>query len=191
MSGYNNANYVLNIDQSRQIIHNDVNDFSFIFFNLNYSNKLLLTGEYFDKDIVTLNILPKDISGKGMVITGGNNISSDYKESLPTAISAEADNVSINQLEFVGVIKGFQKPKVEVRSAIIGNKMGNQFQITTKTDTKKHTLKFPTLLQNASSGNFAQLPKRLEKIIIEKRKEELIANLKIIDRKILETVGHC
>ena len=64
LSGYNNANYVLNIDLSRQLFHNDENDFSFIFFNLDYSNKLTLIGEYFDKDIVTLNILPRTVEDK-------------------------------------------------------------------------------------------------------------------------------
>ena len=69
---------------------------------------------------------------------------------------------------------------------MIGAKIGAQFQITAKPDPKNPALKFPTLLQNSFNGNFAQLPKKLEKVVIEKKKEELIDSLKIIDKKILD-----
>lgn len=54
ISGYNNPNLVVAIDNIRQLFHTEANDFSFVFYNLDYSNKLSLIAEMYDKESITL-----------------------------------------------------------------------------------------------------------------------------------------
>lgn len=131
---------------------------------------------------MTKKVLPYS-SGQTKIINATSQHASDFKAPL----SSESNNSNvIDQLEFKANLKSFQKPKTEVISTISGIKTGNQFQLKLKSDPKKVDLKFQTLFQNSNNGNFNLLSKSLEKMIIDKRKDELVNNLKLVDSNIVD-----
>ncbi|WP_462251830.1 AAA family ATPase [Ferruginibacter sp.] len=186
LAGYNNANLALNIDLFRDLIHNEENDFSFLFYNLNYSSVLVLSAELTNKEQIKLEILPKDSSGQTKIIIADGNKVSDLTDSFSNSASDESNSRSVNQLEFKSTIKAFQQQKVEYRSTIVGIRAGENFQLTTKLDPKKRKDNFKALLQGSHLLHSKDLPKKLQRLIIDKRKDSLINDLKQIDPKITD-----
>lgn len=190
LSGYNNPNLVLNIDYFRNLVHTEEDDFSFIFFNLNYSFNLSLIAESYDKEIIKLDIIPKDRSGQTKVVTADSNTTSNLNENFKSTASPESTSrTAISQLDFKATVKGFQQQKTEYLSTIIGNKVGKEFELTSKVDPKKMKINIRALLQKSSPNITSQLPKMLQKLIIEKRKDELINNLKQLDKNIVDIIS--
>lgn len=197
LTGLNSPVLVLTIDSIRNLVHNEENDFSFIFHNLDYNSRLILSGEMHERQTFRkLTILPKNTDSKKKITnTQASSISSTTTTTPSTTISTENSTISapesnipslVNALEFKAEFETFQQQKGEYISSLAYNKTAVGVEFTTVPDSKKYLNDFNALYLGVNFKSDNTLFKRLEKLIIDKKKDEIIDSLKLIEKRILD-----
>ncbi len=182
LSGYTDPQLILRIDLFRNLLHNEVNDFSFIFNNLNYSNKLSLSAELHSNESIKLDILPNESRGQNKVTIPSNK--SELNEDFQNSSPIEINNQNINGIVYKTEVKAFQQQRIEYKSTLEVTKNGIEFELASVLDKKQPKPLLKALFQQPSLTTSKQLPKRLQKMLIDKKKDELIKYLKLIDKNI-------
>lgn len=178
--GISNPELILRIDQYRSLLHNEENDFRYVFYNLNYQNiPELETDLHFEETSRKLVIKPTSTSLKG--------------DSMEISFIGETDRISdsasspsianINSLVLEGEIKRRHSQRKLTRSSISfertsDGKLG--FNIKPTKDYKEDL--FGIYLNNQTT--LIGTHKRIESLIVEKKKAFILDNLKLIDSSI-------
>lgn len=194
LCGMHAPQLVLTIDLLRHLVHNEENDFRFIFYNLDYNSTLEIKAELFEKDSeYKLKIFPKSNS-KGIIKT---NNSGSASTSYPTSSIVSEDVASIytsdnlenvNGIEFKGEIKKKQQQRIFLNSSLYLQRKNNQPEMLQSFDFKNYNPGFTARLQSPDVKVAEDLTKRLETLIVDKKKTDLLNSLKKIDEKIVDIV---
>jgi AAA15 family ATPase/GTPase len=184
-----NPGAIVSIDNIRSLLHDEENDFRFSFNNLNYNNTIEINSVLHERESVrNIKIVP--LTGKYLtqlivspppttttsitVVSGGSTFDSSQRE-------------FVNGLEFEVHIKKYHTAAKDFKTSITlarapGALLPN-FQYGGAKDAEKESLQ--GLFQQATIKASFDLAQRLDKVIIEKHKEEIIQPLKEIDNKIV------
>ena len=181
LTGISNAELSLRIDNYRNLIHNDENDFRFIFYNLNYKNIPVFESELHLPDHTRkLTITPSSTfinNDKAIELSLSRlNLTSD------SASSALLDG--INLLTFEGELKKKHTQKKNIKSSISIERIQNtiNFKITPQKDYKEDFMGIYLNDKNSPVETY----RRIEQLIIQKKKNYIIDNLKLIDPAIID-----
>lgn len=191
LTGFNNPALILNIDIFRNLMHNEEDDFRYAFYNLDYASKLLIEGELQDKNSYRkLEIIPKN--SKSVKKIPLQKIQTSISGTISTEPSSQTDDLvetsintidDVNSLEFKSEIKDYHVEKKNFSASIILNRIPNGFEFSVEPDPKKYS-GFKGIMQGVNFRNLTELAKRIERLIVAKRKDELIQVLKQIENKI-------
>ena len=197
LTGFNTPALILNIDIFRNLMHNEEDDFRFAFYNLDYSSRLLIEGDLFDKNSYRkLEIIPKNSKSVKKIpvqkvqasIGGGGTMSTEVSLQSDSLIETKLNTIDdVNSLEFRSEIKDFQTEKKFFSSSIILNRTAAGIEFTVEPDPKKYS-GFKALIQGVNFRNLSELAKRIENLIVAKKKNELIRDLKQIESRISDIV---
>ncbi|MEJ7685065.1 MAG: hypothetical protein WKG06_45915 [Segetibacter sp.] len=163
LTGFHSPSLVLNLDLIRNLLHNEEKDFSFIFHNLDYSNKPTIAGElYENKGVRKLEIFPFNNSVKKRTGVALKEIRSPSTDDYESSSSTESDVYEeVNSLNFKTEIKEFQTPRIEYNSNVICTRNGNNLEFVNEPDTKKPKIDFKALYQPSNFRSSQELQKRL------------------------------
>ncbi len=176
--GAGNPEISMRIDNFRGLLHNEEEDFRFIFHKLNYDFPLCLKG-YFDVDGSNRELKIKPV-------LSGNGVSTTKKISSSNIGDSSIDNSSkyskINGLNYEIHTKKRHDPKVLYKANI---SFDNGFTVTLP-ENYREEIKAIYLLQNMATigGN----DKRLENLLVNKKQSKLIEALKQIEPNISSIV---
>ncbi len=194
LTGFNSPSLILSIDLFRNLLHTDENDFRFAFYNLDYASKLIIEGELFGKNSYRkLEIIPKNSKSslktqvQKIKPSNANSGTISTESSIPdTLIETSLNTIEdINSLEFKTEVKDFQAEKKNYLSAIILSRTPTGVEFTVNPDPKKYS-GFKAIIQGVNFRNLSDLSKRIENLIVSKRKAELIRDLKQIENRIAD-----
>lgn len=195
LTGFNSPALILNIDLFRNLLHSEEDDFRFAFYNLDYASKLLIEGELVTKNSYRkLEIIPKNSSSLKKIqvqkikatINGSGTLSSEMPIQSDTLIETSLNTTEdINSLEFKADVKDFQTEKKVFSSSIILNRTSSGMEFSVEHDPKKY-FGFKAILQGVNFRNLSELSKRIENLIVAKKKAELIRDLKQIENRITD-----
>jgi len=182
LTGISNAELILRIDQYRKLVHTEENDFRFVFYNLKYQNIPELEADmYFDDSSRKLVIKPTSTYSKN----------SDAIELSLSRLETASDSASsllfesINSLTLEGEIKKRHAQKKIIRSSItIERSQPNKFDFTIK-PPKDYKEELSGIFLN-DQISFAGTHKRIEQLIIQKKKSFILENLRLIDSSIID-----
>jgi AAA15 family ATPase/GTPase len=191
LSGPRNPNCIVFIDNNRLLNHDEEDDFRFAFYKLDYNNTILLkTNSFVNDELRELIITPlKGGSRKSTVTNTGSFTSGNNLPPQVTGITIDSSyNNMIDGLEFDYSTKKSHSQKKQYRNSI--KLVRNSGLVAFQTDNLNNTREgksedFMGLLQSSSLLNVADLSNRLNKLIIEKKKEDLLEPLKTIDSRIV------
>lgn len=186
LTGYNNPILSVNIDLFRNLGHNKEEDFSFIFYNLNYALIPTLSADLqLKQSNISLEIIPESAEKIQKSIN-----TSELKSTLsPLTNSIENSNIdNINSLLFKASVKLFHKEKEIISTSIIAEKKDNLFNLKVKPSNKKLNLNIKGVFLGNGFRNPTEIIQRLDKMIIDKSKADIISNLKNIDTNIKDIV---
>jgi len=188
LSGYGAASLVMNIDYIRNLLHNEPSDFKFVFYNLDYKNIPTLQAQMYDfKETRKLQIIPKGKNQKKQIT------SSTTTTTTTTANPSNADGISsaesteeklVDSLEFHTEFKAFQQQRRFFTSTVSFSKVGDEITFKNENQGEKSFIEFKALIQGTNYRHTPQIAERLEKVIIDKKKNELISDLQLIESKI-------
>lgn len=169
--GVSNPNLVLSIDSFRGLIHDESEDFRFVFRNLNYEHNIIIKTTF--KEELRQRILQISPVFKETVNIKLKDLQdSNHNSNIPT--NAE----SINGIEFKFEIDDLTNSPKTYKSSI---KMGSDGVVFEKAKNYKEEL-FGVFQRPTTSA--LELYTRLDKILIKKGQEKFINALKLIDPKI-------
>lgn len=185
LTGISNPELILRIDRFRNLLHNEADDFRFAFYNLNYQNiPTIVSDLHFEESSRQLMIRPISTNVKGGEIT---------QLTFPREQIKSSDSLSnlnynaINALSFEGEIKKRHSQKKVLRPSISMHKGVNNelsFTISPAKDYKETIV--GVFLNNETF--FTETHKRIENLIIRKRKQFIVENLRLIDDSITDIV---
>lgn len=178
LSGAGNPTFAVNADNWRGLIHNENNDFRFIFYNLNCHSNIQIKGDKFDDmNFMSLAISPKKRTSNSQIKTGIANTN------LPNALTG-ADTEIIDGLDYSIIVKERHSTSKEYSASIISERNSNGlFTLNTK-PAVGFINQFNSVYQFSNSRAGLEIAKQIEKIIIERRKPDVIKVLKTLDPKI-------
>lgn len=185
LTGISNPELILRIDRFRNLLHNEEDDFRFAFYNLNYQNIPIIISDLHPEDSSRqLTIRPINTNVKGGDITQVTF----PREQMKSSDSASSLNYNAtNGLSFEGEIKRRHSQKKVLRPSISMHKGFNNETSFTITPTKDYKESIVGVFLNNETF-FTETHKRIENLIIKKRKEFIIENLKRIDESITDIV---
>lgn len=184
LSGSNTPNLTLNVDLFRNLRHDAANDFTFLFNKLDYNNKPEFSADLFKNNgNKKLSINPKSKFKKEINISESKQLLSATSEDTSNKFNSDA----IDTLELKTELKYKNTQTIRSTSEI-------SFQLETNTGAATFPFKkddkykedFIALFDGTFDLNSNELYNRLDKIIIDKRKDEVIKGLKFIDNKIVD-----
>jgi AAA15 family ATPase/GTPase len=184
LSGSSTPNLTLNVDLFRNLRHDSANDFTFLFNKLDYENKPEFSADLFKNNgNKKFLINPKSKSKKEINISEPKQILSATSEDSSYKINSD----SIDTLELKTELK-FKNAKTifstsEISFQLEKNTGAATFQFKNDDKIKED---FIALFDGTFDLNSNDLYNRLDKVIIDKRKDEVINGLKIIDNKIID-----
>lgn len=165
-AGMSNPSLSISLDNLRNLLHTEVDDFQFIFYGLEYKNEPIIEAELFSKETRTLTIRPtmKQVS---TVNPGSTNTNAGLQVSgLVFDFSTKAPHSQ----------RDSQKSTIEFDSG--------QLKVTPPKTYKENI--FGIFL--TATNVYVELPARLEKVIVDKQKDKLINILRIIDPNIKDII---
>lgn len=193
LTGFNSPSLVLSIDMFRNLMHNDVDDFRFTFYNLDYKNPTIISSDLFDENSSRkLQILPlksKVVKEaiKNTFSSGSISSTADYNAIENVYPIMDDSDEDVNGIEFKCEIKEFHTEKKVFNSMLTLSKTADGIEFIREPDKKKY-IGFRGLMQGTNFRRTTELIKRIENIIISKKKDNLIIDLKKIESKISDIV---
>jgi AAA15 family ATPase/GTPase len=168
LTGMSNSILLLTIDSFRGLTHNNSEDFRFFFRGLDYNNKPEITGTLFNKNIRSLKITPelRIPGGSKIVSTSGTNLSSDN--------SVIADSLAL-EFSLKAPHSREEKHKATLRFD------NGAFEPVLP---KSYKEKLYGIFIGSGYHQSPDLHKRLDTLITEKRKDEIIPGLQLLNPKI-------
>lgn len=168
--GISNPQLSINIDTFRNILHNDADDFKFIFYNLDFNNKIKLKTELINSSqFRELEILPN--YKKENII----NVKDSGSQSSSTSHNIKSD---IAGLDFNFTIKKLLKSNgSSYKSSLIFKNLPN----IVPSKGYSESLEGVFLRPNTTQGS---LYERLDKIIQAKEEEKFVSVLQQFDKRI-------
>ncbi len=173
-TGLSNPQLAITIDLLRSLKHDDVDDFKFIFFEMDYNNSPLFEATLQNKEIRTLNIKPTLKSGAEDKTIEGQRLSASTKME---------DQLRADGITFDFSTKGYHSPKNSQKASIF---LENNLHRITAAKNYKESL-FGVFLATGSGFQNETAP-RLEKVILDKKKGDIIEVLQIVDKNIRDIV---
>lgn len=167
----------INIDRFRKLLHNEADDFRFLFYNLDYDSKLKLYSEMFGTENETRQLKIYPISSNRN-ISSSYTIAGDNSSNSTTSLAMEYDGI-----EYDVERKKRHSQTKNHKTRIIFTKDDQNIEIKEQQPLKEKN-DFKALFQYADSTSSLDIVNRIEKRIIEKRKDELIDWLRVVDSKI-------
>ncbi|MFC4220209.1 AAA family ATPase [Flagellimonas marina] len=163
---------IYRIHQWRDLTLNEEDDLKFIFYNLNYNNKINIEAENSVNELNTRLEISPDESGK-------TSVSGDIKKDNIT-ISDSTNYHDINSLN-VKLVWKEKHNKTQSSTATIQHNGNKGFVFS----NHKGKIPFINAVMVVSRIHYApNLEKRLEKLIISKQIDEIVSILKTIDSRI-------
>ena len=173
--GASNPELIIRINNFRDLILTEEDNLRFVFYNLNYSNPVRIIGKTFEKNSYReLEIKPSSVvidDKKNNKIVENNQSQFSYDTSYSEKI--------INELLLSLTIKEFQKQKKEINSKLLFGK-GEFITFEPKNYIEKLRGVYVTPKIHLS----ANLEKKLENLIINKKHNEIIEILNSVDKNI-------
>ncbi len=172
--GISNPQLAINIDTFRGLLHDENDDFNFIFYNLDPSNKISIKTQFVNPSQYRhLNINP-------ILSTSQKNIKIDSSTSL-SSISTTASDKGISGVNFEFSVKSLSQSKDNfLKASIEVNPGGIKIQ-----QSKDYIEKVTGVYLNSRTIS-QELHSRLDKIIQKKEQKKFIKTLKLIDPRISE-----
>ncbi len=171
-AGMSNPTLAITLDNLRNLLHTEADDFQFIFYGLEYKNEPTIEAELFNKETRTLIIRPT------MKQVGAEKLGT-----LNSGLSTNtAGGLQVNGLVFDFSTKSPHSQRDSQKSTIEFDGV----QIKSSPPKNYREKIFGIFLSPANVS--IELPSRLEKVIVEKQKDELINVLKIIDPNIKDII---
>jgi len=175
LTGSDNPNLLLSIDLFRNIIHNSAEDFAFVFNNLNYSNSPEISAILNNNNDSTrdLNIKPS--------FSIGESTQNNSKFSTDTLIESQ-----VNSIDLITAIKTKHSQKITQKSSIsIGKNIDGTINFNINRDLKAKPF-IGALFDSTVNNSSADLFSRLNSLIVDKKKDDLIKSLKSINKEIVD-----
>lgn len=175
LSGVSNPKLALNIDGFRDLGHNEGDDFRFIYYSLDYGSSLKIQGNLEDPEQErSVNIDPL------LQVRGSDSVENNIKTiDIDTGDFKEAIG-----LRYRFSIKERHKQKSDFEAQLIYDSDTRNFRTI---EAKKYKEKlFGVYL--SSKVSLRTIHSRLEKLIVEKRKKEVVDALRLIDDSIIDIV---
>lgn len=166
--GISNPILLLNIDNFRGLNHNDSEDFRFFFRDLDYNNKPELSAVLFNKESRGLRIIPE------LRIQGTNTIISSSGTNQSPDNSMVADSLTF---DFSLKAPHSREEKYKSTLRLVNGAFEN-------IPPKSYTEKLYGIFMGAGYHQNPDLHKRLDKLLTEKRKDEIISGLKLLNPRI-------
>ncbi|WP_316826228.1 AAA family ATPase [Pedobacter miscanthi] len=170
--GSQNPRVAVTIDNFRNLLHNDTEDFRFIFYELNYNNELNIKTFYEENGLEkSLRITPNHVRIYNSILENQNSISS------------LAANTDYDKIPVTGIKMNYESKKRHAKKessiATIELEALNQYKLTPSklVETNRAVL---------VTGNIQMLSltPKLDKLIINKQEGKLIEFLKLVDSSI-------
>lgn len=168
--GMSNPNLALNIDTFRNLSHTEGDDFRFLFHKLNYSNKPSFNASFYDREVRSLELIAN------LRLPGTSKIVSTSGSNQDGLNSMEAESLVF---DFFSKVPHSQRENQKSTIRFIDG----QFEMTPPKSYKEGRR---GIFMNASYSHLRDLNERLENLILEKRKAEIIDGLKLIDPRIID-----
>ena len=175
ITGISNPQLAISIDLFRELVHNEADDFRFIFYGLDYLNEPKLEALLYSRTVRTLNIQP--------TLTTRVNSSDSSIEISKTSASTSDLNLSSDGIVFNFSIKAYHSRVTTHKSTLSFE--GRTFK---QEPAKNYKETLAGVFISSNFSNAADLPARLERIIVEKRKSDIIEILKIVDQNIKDII---
>lgn len=169
LTGMSNPVLLLNIDSFRGLAHNDPEDFRFFFRDLDYSNRPQISGTLYNKDTRSLKITPD------LKIQGANQSSTASASNQILDGSMIADSVSFEFSQ-----KAYHSREENYKATLKFVNGAHQ----SIPPNKAYSEKLYGIFMGAGYHQSPDLGKRLDKLIIEKRKDEVVLGLKLLNPRI-------
>ncbi|MNJ92889.1 ATP/GTP phosphatase [compost metagenome] len=171
--GSQNPRVAVTIDNFRNLLHSDTEDFRFLFYELNYNNDLEIKTFYEENGLEkSLKITPNHVRIYNTILDNQNN-------NLPsTSANSDYDKIPVTGIKLNYEFKK-RHAKKESSIATIELEALNQYKLTPSkiVETNRAVL---------LTGNIqmAALTPKLDKLIINKQEGKLIEFLKLVDSSI-------
>jgi AAA15 family ATPase/GTPase len=174
-TGMSNPQLALNIDAFRTLLHNEADDFRFVFHGLDYNNSPKLESVLNEKEERVLNIKP-------LLRAASNQDSRVFKKGTSNDITSTnaQGGLFAEGLSFEFEQKLPHAQRIIQKSTISLD--DGRFTIQPP-KTYKESL-FGVFLSSTSNSFNSDTSKRLEKLLINKKKDEIIKLLNIVDPNI-------
>lgn len=196
-----NPGSIVQIDNLRNLLHDEENDFRFVFYGFDYNNTIEINSKLLSERSATehtrelkINPIKGSHFTQHLPSTPDNNKSSQPITSQNSSSTTSGSTSSgfpfqefVVGLQFEQTIKKYQSEKKKYKTSIklIRNQGGlPSFQFGASETTAKEN--FLGIFQQPSSKPSFDLNQRLSKIIVEKKTKELLLPLKEIDSKIVD-----
>ncbi len=166
-AGMSNPSLAISIDNLRSLFHTEADDFQFIFYGLDFKNEPTFDAELFNKETRTLTIrsTTKQVSA---VNPGATNTSAGTQvNGLVFDFSTKAPHSQ----------RDSQKSTIEYDSSQLKS-----------VPPKTYKEKIFGIFLTPSTNGYIELPIRLEKVFVEKQKDDIINIIKIIDPNIKDII---
>lgn len=175
--GASNPQLILNINNLRGLFLSQSDDFRFIFYNLEYKNKILIKSEI-DNQIRVISIEPS-VSTKNNTVTNGiiNN-----QSNLQSGNFSNISNDTYDELTISFSLKEFQE-KLKQFTSKISFSLSKGFDIE---NVKNYKEKYNGIFITSKTSFSANLINALENLIIKKNEKRLISYLVKIDKGIVD-----
>lgn len=172
--GVSNPQLAINIDSFRGIIHNQNDDFNFIFYNLNHNNRINIKTQFINasqyRNLIISPILK--VTEKGINTNKSKEVSSTSTLVADKGIAGVNFEFSVKSLSQSR--DNFLKSSIELQPA------GIKFH-----SAKEYSEKIIGVFLNPRNYN-QELHERLDKIIQRKEQKKFIKTLKAIDPRITD-----
>ncbi len=175
--GPSNPQLILNINNLRGLSLSEADDFRFIFYNLEYENKINIKAEI-DKQIRIINIEPSVSNKRLDIVKKITNIPNDIQARNFSNISSEI----YDELKISFALKDFKEKEKNYVSKI-SHSHTNGFELE---NVKNYKEKFNGIFIISKSNFSNTLIKSLENVIITKNEKNLIQYLSKIDNRIID-----
>jgi AAA15 family ATPase/GTPase len=165
LGGMTNPEIILKISNQRDLILNDVEDFRYIFNNLDYNSSLRLSGTYDQSDHF-----------RELIIKPNKNSNRDIKQINNSSLDSSFISDAITELSLHSTYKEVHKQKVSMDSKLIFSQGSFLVEYA-----KNYVEKFRTTLLPPRWTTALNLEKKLEDLIITKQLSSIVNVLNKVD----------
>jgi AAA15 family ATPase/GTPase len=180
LTGQYNPQLVINIDIFRNLSHNEADDFSFVFYDLDYDNTPEIHSDLFESNSYReIKIKPQNIEidkdNTTVATTAIDDINIQTGTSLPK---------NIRGLDIFTTVKHKHDNAHKYKSGISIERGPNREILFSLRRDQKNANDMNGIFQHSNSATSTDLSKRLETIIIQKQENDLVKSLRLLDNKI-------